>query len=203
MCRADSSTTFDQIRSFFIYISVWSNSLKGSKLKPDAPEFVPTQSKPQAQPSAPLSKAETKEAAKAQKKQEKEERKIASLTKKAGKKAAKAIDRHGMGRSYYLSRAWASLIIVDGNASTADESHSTTIRNDIDEGNNTLGFDKPKPKRTRSSNRRHQAKSEPTNRPNNSLDGQQDSDMTAVSSGEGQPLLQNAAAECHFTTNPA
>jgi len=160
---------------------------EGSKLKPDAPEFVPTQSKPQSQPSAPLSKAETKEAAKAQKKQEKEERKIASLTKKAGKKAAKAIDRHGM----------------DGNASTADESHSTTIRNDIDEGNNTLGFDKPKPKRTRSSNRRHQAKSEPTNRPNNSLDGQQDSDMTAVSSGEGQPLLQNAAAVCHFTTNPA
>ena len=172
-------------------------------MKPDAPEFVPTQFIPQLQPPAPLSKAEAKEAVKAQKKQEKEERKIASLTRKAGKKAGKATDRHGMGRSCYLPRARASLTIVDGNASTADESHSTSITNDIGEGDNTYESDKPKPKRTRSSNRRHQAKSEPSNRPNDSLDGQQDSDMTVVVSGEGQPLLQNVAAVCHFTTNPA
>jgi hypothetical protein len=48
--------------------------------------------------------------------------------------------------------------------------------------------DKPKLKRSRFS-RRHMAKSEPGNRVIVSHDGQQDSDLTAVSSGEGQPLL--------------
>ncbi len=48
--------------------------------------------------------------------------------------------------------------------------------------------DKPKLKRSRLS-RRHVAKSEPGNRVIVSHDGQQDSDLTAVSSGEAQPLL--------------
>ncbi|KAK0104792.1 hypothetical protein ONS95_005061 [Cadophora gregata] len=159
---------------------------EGSKLKPDAPEFVPGQSVSLSLPTTPISKAEAKEAVKAQKKQEKEERKIASLTKKAEKKAAKAADRHGM----------------DGNASIADESQSAGISNDIAEGEISR-VDKPGAKRTRSSIRRHQTKSEPANRPNDSLDGQQDLDMTPVSSGEGQPLLPNAAAQRRRVSAPS
>jgi hypothetical protein len=52
--------------------------------------------------------------------------------------------------------------------------------------------DKPKTKRSRLS-RRHLAKSEPGNRAIVSHDGQQDSDLTAVSSGEGQSLLATSA----------
>ncbi|KAL5314080.1 hypothetical protein ACEPPN_018504 [Leptodophora sp. 'Broadleaf-Isolate-01'] len=162
---------------------------EGSKLKPDAPEFIPTKPKPQSQPQAqapaPISKDETKEAAKAQKKLKKEEKKIASLTKKAGKRAAKSERLGG-----------------DGNASTADEFQSAGISNDITEGEMS-GTDKPKPKRARFSNRRHQAKSEPATRLNDSLDGQQDSDLTAVSSGEGQPLLQNAAVQRRRVSAPS
>lgn len=62
------------------------NSFKGSRLKPDAPEFVPSQMN-----STPtdLPKLNLNEAAKAQKKRERDERKAASLAKKAGKKIAK------------------------------------------------------------------------------------------------------------------
>ena len=78
----------------------FSNNLKCSKLKPDAPEFVPEGSKGKA--TDPLSKTGSKELetkvssreiAKAQKLKEKEERKAASLAKKAGKKAAKLVER--------------------------------------------------------------------------------------------------------------
>jgi hypothetical protein len=65
------------------------NTFKGSKLKPDAPEFVPTQMKTSASDPAKLN---LKEAAKAQKKRDREERKVASLAKKAGKKIAKNLD---------------------------------------------------------------------------------------------------------------
>jgi hypothetical protein len=66
-----------------------SNTLKGSKLKPDAPEFVPNQLNAVAtEPTKP----NTKEAAKAQKKKEKEERKAASIAKRAGKKVARHLD---------------------------------------------------------------------------------------------------------------
>ncbi len=65
------------------------NSYKGSRLKPDAPEFVPTQmnSTPTGHP-----KLNLKEAAKAQKKKERDERKAASLAKKAGKKVSKHLE---------------------------------------------------------------------------------------------------------------
>jgi hypothetical protein len=66
-----------------------SNTWKGSRLKPDAPEFVPNQPKTVlAEPSKPY----TKEAAKTQKKKDREERKAASIAKKAGKKAAKHLE---------------------------------------------------------------------------------------------------------------
>lgn len=73
--------------------------MKGSKLKPEAPEFVPTQLK---SISTDPAKPNPKEAAKAQKKREREERKAASLAKKAGKKASKILDNidgtfHGPG----------------------------------------------------------------------------------------------------------
>ena len=54
------------------------------------------------------------------------------------------------------------------------------------------GTEKSKPKRSRFS-RRHMARSEPASRVHESVDGAQDSDVTAVSSGEGQPLLQSSA----------
>lgn len=71
------------------YIMNMPNSLKGSRLKPDAPEFVPSQinSTPTDHP-----KLNLKEAAKAQKKKERDERKAASLAKKAGKKVAKNLE---------------------------------------------------------------------------------------------------------------
>lgn len=132
---------------------------------------------------------------------EKEEKKIASLTKKAGKRAAKSAGRLGGGEINHSLFGRALLTDADGHASTGDDSLSAGISNDLTEGEMS-GTDKPKPKRPRS-NRRHQTKSEPATQINDSLNGQQDSDLTAVSSGEGQPLLQNAAAVCHFTTNPA
>ncbi len=169
--------------------------MKESTLKPDAPEFVPTHSKAPLPP--PISKTEVKEAVKAQKKLEKEEKKASTLTKRAGKKAAKFSERHGAtGKVNPSSFSWVLLTAPDGNLSTADELPSAEVSNDITEVEMPAA-DKPK----RRHNRRHQTKSEPT-RTNDSLDGQQDSDVTAVSSGEGQPLLQNVAAVCHFTTNP-
>jgi hypothetical protein len=83
------------VYSFWLKISVYCvssykmnmpNSVKGSRLKPDAPEFVPTQliSTPTDHP-----KLNPKETAKAQKKKERDERKAASLAKKADKKVAK------------------------------------------------------------------------------------------------------------------
>jgi hypothetical protein len=76
------------------------NDIKASKLKPDAPEFVPFRIKtpadltPQADSKDPESpsKINPKDAAKAQKKQEKDERKAASLAKKVGKKVGKQVD---------------------------------------------------------------------------------------------------------------
>jgi hypothetical protein len=70
------------------------NTFKGSKLKPDAPEFVPTQMK--ATPIDPP-KLNPREAAKTQKKRDRDERKVASLAKKAGKKVAKNLE-HPDGR---------------------------------------------------------------------------------------------------------
>lgn len=76
------------------------NDIKASKLKPDAPEFVPFRIKApadlttQADSEDPESSSKTnsKDAAKVQKKQGKEERKAASLAKKVGKKTGKQVD---------------------------------------------------------------------------------------------------------------
>ncbi len=73
------------------------NSFKGSKLKPDAPEFVPTQMK--TTPTDPA-KLNPREVVKAQKKRDRDERKAASLAKKAGKKVAKNLD-HPDGKSLH------------------------------------------------------------------------------------------------------
>ena len=70
-----------------------SNYAKDSKLKPDAPEFVPLQPPT---PSDSVTKAISKEAIKKlQKKLEKEERR-ASLSKKTGKKTIKFVQPEGM-----------------------------------------------------------------------------------------------------------
>ena len=97
--------------------SLFSNvpdQFKGSRLKADAPEFVPTQfvaistdslTKQTATEMNVAStstdsptKQSTREAAKAQRQIEKDERKAASLAKKAGKKAAKQLDGAADGR---------------------------------------------------------------------------------------------------------
>jgi hypothetical protein len=84
----------------FVLLLHFPNDIKASKLKPDAPEFVPFRIKapadltPQADSKDPESpsKISLKDAAKAQKKQEKDERKATSLAKKVGKKVSKQVD---------------------------------------------------------------------------------------------------------------
>jgi len=69
-----------------------SNPAKDTKLKPDAPEFVPLQ------PSTltdSTTRAVSKEAVKLQKKLEKEEQKV-SLVKKTGKKTIKFVQPEGV-----------------------------------------------------------------------------------------------------------
>jgi hypothetical protein len=72
--------------------------------------------------------------------------------------------------------------------STADESTPIAQYDGQMTEGEASAADKPKLKRARFS-RRLLAKSEPGNRAIGTHDGQQDSDLTAVSSGEGQPLL--------------
>jgi hypothetical protein len=73
-----------QLTVMIQYLMTASDMTKGSKLKPDAPEFVPLASKGDV--TRPTTAADSKAAAKAQKKLEKEQRKAASsLSKKSGK----------------------------------------------------------------------------------------------------------------------
>jgi hypothetical protein len=72
--------------------------------------------------------------------------------------------------------------------STADESHSAEQSTEQLAEGYISGTEKAKPKRR--NGRRQLAKSEPAGHLEDSFDGTQDSDVTAVSSGEGQPLLQ-------------
>lgn len=71
-----------------------SNLLKGSKLKPDAPEFIPLTPKSGGNPS----KTDAKNAAKEQKKLEKQEKEQQKKQRKAassmGKKFGKGLGRH-------------------------------------------------------------------------------------------------------------
>lgn len=162
--------------------------MKGSKLKPDAPAFVPTCSKPHSvvHQSTAITKAEARDAAKAQKRFEQEEQKALGTPKKTGKRAAKRSD--GLGK-WNSSARQQFADFADTSASATDEGLSSGVPNDATEGN-ASGADKPNPKRPRFANRRHIAKSEPATRWNESIDGTQDSDGTPFSSGEGQALLQ-------------
>jgi hypothetical protein len=84
----------------FVLLVHFPNDIKASKLKPDAPEFVPFRIKAPADLTPPAdskdpespSKINPKDTAKAQKKQGKEERKAANLAKKLGRKAGKQVD---------------------------------------------------------------------------------------------------------------
>lgn len=71
-----------------------SNLKKGSKLKPDAPEFVPLAS--QADSTKTPAKADSRTSSKAQRKKEKGDRKEkSSMSKKVGKAAGKRVDQSG------------------------------------------------------------------------------------------------------------
>jgi hypothetical protein len=83
--------------------------------------------------------------------------------------------------------------------STGDEQSAGPCNEQVTEGD-ASGPDKSKPKRSRFS-RRHMAKSEPASRVHESVDGTQDSDVTAVSSGEGQPLTQSSAMVYELHSN--
>jgi len=162
--------------------------IKGSKLKPDAPEFVPLRSKVGSNKS-PV-RFNLKTSAKPQKKQEKDERKDKfSLSKKAGKSTGKRTERIEGNLSNDSPLAY--LQKVDTKGSTGDESQITGPSNEPFNGDDGADTSKPKHKNPRNS-RRNMAKSEPS-RAHESVDGGQDSDITAVSSGEGQTLLQGSA----------
>jgi len=75
-------------------------------------------------------------------------------------------------------------------ARTGDESTSAGQSTEPATEAEASGNSKPKPKRARHS-RRHMAKSEPSSRNPDGNDGAQDSDITAIGSGEGQPVLSN------------
>jgi hypothetical protein len=164
------------------------NMIKRSKLKPDAPEFVPLRSK--VEPNKSTAKFDLKTSAKPQKKQEKDERKDRfSLNKKAGKATGKRTER--VEGNLSSDSPLAYLRKVDTKGSTGDESQITGPSNEPFNEGDGADTSKPKPKNPRNS-RRNMAKSEPS-RAHESVDGGQDSDVTAVSSGEGQPLLQGSA----------
>jgi hypothetical protein len=182
---------------FFPYIPSTSNIFKGSRLKPDAPEFIPNQLKPTT--ADPL-KLNSKDAAKAQKKKDRDDRKAASLAKRAGKRAAKTLDNPDGMMTASVNMALSTDFRAV--ASTADELAPVgQMDGQMTEGE-ASGIDKPKLKRSRLS-RRHLAKSEPGNRVIVSNDGQQDSDLTAVSSGEGQPLLSASITVRQSFSKPA
>jgi hypothetical protein len=160
---------------------------KGSKLKPDAPEFVPSRSTIPS--TSNLAKGLSKEAAKAQKEPEKGEcRTLPSLGKKADKKPSKRIGGMTSGADHgkYTNTA------TDTRDSTADNFQSAGSSNEPMTEGDVSGADRPKPKRGRVS-RRNMAKTEPASRVQELHDGAQDSDVTAVSSGEGQPMQQGPA----------
>lgn len=75
------------------------NISQGSKLKPEAPEFIPGRANAMSTDSLSKtnSKSAAKEAAKAQKKQEKEDKKAGALAKKA-EKTEKQIAKLGSGK---------------------------------------------------------------------------------------------------------
>ncbi|TVY17749.1 Heavy metal tolerance protein [Lachnellula arida] len=144
-----------------------------SKLKPDAPEFVPLQ------PATP-SGAVTRTISKLQKRLEKEiekEQRRASLSKKTGKKTTKFAQPEDTG--------------TGGESIPAGPLPESVVK--AEESS------KPKQKRTRFS-RRNLAKSEPSRV---SHDGAQDSDIAAASSAEGQPVLQNTGMQRRRVSAPS
>jgi hypothetical protein len=86
------------LSSYHSIHSFVSNKPQGSKLKPDAPEFIPSRTNATPTSLAKANAKETmKEAAKGQKKHEKEDKKAAILAKKADK-IEKKIEKLGSGQ---------------------------------------------------------------------------------------------------------
>lgn len=167
-----------------------SNLVQSSKLKPDAPEFVPSFANGTGtdSPSKLNPKEAAKEAAKAQKKQEKDEKKSASLAKKA-EKIEKKVSKLGTGMYLSFHRNEPVLTTIDVLASKCGDSSAGPSNDQLPEGDLSTN-DKSKPKRSRY--KRQLSRSDPSSRGIDQTDGQQDSDVTAVSSGEGQPFQGSA-----------
>jgi hypothetical protein len=173
------------------------NKKKCSRLKPDAPIFVPGSPSKSTPGTEPLPKAQSKEITKellfkVSKKQEKEERKAASLAKKVGKKAAGQVKTHGMDPRVSLLFLILTRSDLDKDLDKPGMSspgYSAVSNNTIMDGDVST-TEKSKFKRVRFPNKRLLAKSEPASRARESLDGQQDSDVTTAGSSEGQSIIQ-------------
>ena len=155
-----------------------SNYAKASKLKQDAPEFTPLQ--PTTSP-GPVTKAISKLQKRLEKELEKERK--ASLSKKTAKKTTKFAQLEGWDRKL-LSHVCQSLRTFTDTKTGSESPSAGPLPELVIKAEESS---RPKTKRTRFS-RRNLAKSEPSRV---SHDGAQDSDITAASSGEGQPSLQN------------
>jgi hypothetical protein len=91
-----------------------------------------------------------------------------------------------------------TLTTPDANNSTANDQSAGPSSDQLTEGDTSAA---EKAKRRPRFSRRHLARSEPPSQLQIQNDGQQDSDVTVVSSGEGHSLLQAPAAVCspaHF-----
>jgi hypothetical protein len=89
-----------------------------------------------------------------------------------------------------------TLTIPDANNTTANDQSAGPSSDQLTEGDTSAA---EKAKRRPRFSRRHLARSEPPSQLQIQNDGQQDSDVTAVSSGEGHSLLQAPAAVCSPT----
>lgn len=89
------------------------------------------------------------------------------------------------------------LTAVELNSSMADEQSVGPSNEQLTEGDLSTN-DKSKPKRSR--HKRQLSRSDPANRGMDQTDGQQDSDFTAVSSGEGQAFQGSAVVSTSLQT---
>ncbi|KAG0649532.1 Adenosinetriphosphatase [Hyphodiscus hymeniophilus] len=150
---------------------------EGSRLKPEAPEFVPLTPKAVERKT---SKIEAKNAAKEQKKLEKQEKEEQKQQRKLNSSLGKRSFRH-LGRHDGADGAG------DDRDSTAEELPSIDSTEQVTEGDSTRDINK-RSRRSRNPTRRQTSKSEPGHL-DDSVDGTHELDMAGTGSGEGQLLL--------------
>lgn len=159
-----------------------SDKIKGSKLRPDVPAFVPRSSESE---TGYLSKGNFKD----HYKKDKESKKSRNSLKNS------SLGTDGM-LTFYQYFMTELMNFTDALPSTAEESTSARLSNETTTEVDVSGSEKPKAKRSRYG-RRNQTKSEPASRVQDSTDGAQDEEMIAGSSGEGLPMTESSSMVCH------